>query len=72
MAYTEAGKRATMKYVKENYDRLNIKIPKGRKATVEAVAKARGESINGLVNSFLREITGLTEQEWKQNEETPG
>lgn len=69
MAYTEAGKRATMKYVKENYDRLNIKVPKGRRVTVEAIAKARGESINGLVNSFLREAAGLSEDEWKQNPE---
>lgn len=72
MAYTEAGKRATMKYVKENYDRLNIKVPKGRRATVEAVAKSQGESINGLVNRFFREAAGLSESEWKASPEEVG
>ncbi len=68
MAYTEASKKATMKYIKENCDRLEIKVPKGRKATVAAVAKERGESINGLVNAFLREAAGLSEEEWKRVE----
>lgn len=66
MAYTEAGKRASMKYIKENYDRLNIKVPKGRRSAIEAVAKAKGMSINGLVNNYLRESAGMTEAEWKQ------
>ena len=69
MAYTEANKRATMKYIKANYDRLEIKIPKGRKAAVEAHAKAKGESINGLVNALLRADMGLSEADWKQSEE---
>ena len=69
MAYTEANKRATMKYIKANYDRLEIKIPKGRKAAVEAHAKAKGESINGLVNALLRADMGLSETDWKQAEE---
>ena len=50
------------------YDRLAITIPKGRKATVESIAKERGESVNGLVNSLLRGAAGLTETEWKTNE----
>ena len=44
MAYTKAGMRAVDKYVKENYERLNIKVPKGRKAAIEAHARGRGES----------------------------
>lgn len=72
MAYTEAGKKATMKYIKGNYDRLEIKIPKGRKTAVEAAAKERGESINSLVNGFLREVTGLSEPDWKRTEADEG
>lgn len=56
----------------EAYDSLRIRIPKGRKATVEAVAKARGESINGLVNGFLREAAGLSEDDWKRTEAEEG
>ena len=49
------------------YDDLRIRIPKGRKADVEAYAKAQGESVNALVNSFLRNAVGLSEEDWKKN-----
>lgn len=66
MAITKAQQKAVSKYVANNYDRIEIKVPKGRKATVEACAKARGESVNGMVNALLMEAAGLTEAEWKQ------
>ena len=53
MAYTKAGMKATDKYVKENYDKIVAKVPKGRKAAVEAFAKENGQSVNGLVNDGL-------------------
>lgn len=56
------------KYNLKAYDRLAITIPKGRKQAVEAHAKARGESVNGLVNALLRADMGLSEDEWKQPE----
>lgn len=65
MAYTEAQKRATIKYLKANYDRIEIKVPKGRKTAVEAHAKNKGESVNSLVNALLRADMGLTEAQWK-------
>lgn len=51
------------------YDRLNIVIPKGLKGAVEAHAKRKGESVNGLVNELLRADMGLSEDEWKQRDE---
>ena len=68
MAYTKAGMRAVDKYVKENYERLNIKVPKGRKAAIEAHARGRGESVNGLVNALLRAELGMSEEAWKHGE----
>ena len=53
------------------YDRISVTIPKGRKAAVEAHAKSKGESVNGLVNALLRADMGLSEDEWKKPEETP-
>ena len=50
----------------ELYDRLNIVIPKGRKEAVEAFAKSRGESVNGLINALIRAEMGLSEEEWKK------
>ena len=66
MAYTKASMRAVDKYVKENYSRLNIKIPKAQESAVKAHASSKGESVNGLVNALLRADMGLTEAEWKQ------
>ena len=54
------------RYNAKAYDQLPIRVPKGRKATVEAYAKSRGESVNGLINALLREKLGLSEVEWKQ------
>ena len=50
------------------YDRLNIVIPKGLKGAVEAHAKRKGESVNGLVNELLRADMGLSEDEWRAKE----
>lgn len=70
MAYTKATMRAVDKYVKAKYDRIEIKVPKGRKQAVEAHAKQRGESVNGLVNALLRAEMGLSDDEWRQSDET--
>lgn len=71
MATTKAQQKAVNKYIKANYERLNITIPKGQKQAVEAHAKSKGESVNGLVNGLLRADMGLSEAEWKRAEEKP-
>lgn len=60
------------RYNAKAYDQLPIRIPKGRKADVDAYAKSRGESVNGLVNNFLREALGMTEDEWKKTSDDAG
>ena len=55
-------------YNAKAYDRLNIVIPRGRKADIEAFAILTGESVNGLINSLLREAVGMSEEEWKRKE----
>lgn len=60
------------RYNAKAYDQLPIRIPKGRKADVDAYAKHRGESVNGLVNNFLREALGMTEDEWKKTSDDTG
>ena len=70
MAYTKATMRAVDKYVKNNYDSFLVRVPKGRKQAVEAHAKQRGESVNGLVNALLRADMGLSDDEWRQSDES--
>lgn len=65
----KAATRAKNKYNAANYDNLRIVIPKGQKQAVEAHAKTKGESVNGLVNGLLRADMGLTEDEWKRTDE---
>lgn len=61
----KASTRAKNKYNAANYDNLRIVVPKGRKEEIEAFARARGESVNGLVNALLRNAMGRTEEDWK-------
>ena len=52
---SEARKKANAKYTLNAYDRLEIKVKKGRKAELKAHAAARGESLNGFVNRAIME-----------------
>ena len=64
MAYTKAGMKAVSKYMKANYDSFLVRVPKGRKRLIEAFAKEQGQSVNGLINEFLRAPVGLTSEAW--------
>ena len=71
---SDARKRANKKWNDEKmakkYDRIQLVVPKGRKADIEDYAKQRGESVNGLMNTLLQEALGLTEDEWKRTSDT--
>ena len=56
----------------KTYDDLRVRIPKGRKSEVEAYALSKGESVNGLVNKFLRDSLGMSEEDWKRPAEDSG
>ena len=53
MAVSKAQQKAVHKYVKANYDRMELTVPKGQKDTIKAHAEARGESVNGFVNRAI-------------------
>ena len=40
---------------KEHTDRINLTVPKGQKAIIQAHAQARGESISSFINRAIRE-----------------
>ena len=42
MAYTEAKKRANRKWDAENYERLNLMVPKGMNEQIKQAAEAQG------------------------------
>ena len=73
MPASKAQQRAVAKYMAANYDEIKIRVPKGRKADIDAYAKEHDESINGLMNGVLRDLLGLTEEDWKRSaEDEPG
>lgn len=62
----KASAAAKNKWNAKAYDRINLTVPKGRKATIEARANEKGESVNGYINSLIRAGVGLSEDEWKK------
>lgn len=55
MAVSKANQRAVNKYKKNNYDRIEITVPKGQRAVFQAHAAARGESVNGFIGRAISE-----------------
>lgn len=49
MAISKAQQKATAKYVAENYDRIEVKPPKGSKARWAALAEAQGKSLQRYI-----------------------
>ena len=52
---SKAQQRAVHKYVKANYDRLDLTMPKGRKEELKAHAAAQSESVNAFINRAITE-----------------
>ncbi len=55
MPASKAQQKAVAKYMKENYDTFQIRMPKGRKAALQEHAQEHGESLNGFVNRAIDE-----------------
>ncbi len=55
MPVTKAQQKSVHKYVKNNYDRLEITVPKGKKAELQTHAESKGESLNKFVNRAIDE-----------------
>lgn len=47
--YTEAQKKATIKYLEEKTDAIRIRVPKGTKDRWKGAAQTAGESLNSYI-----------------------
>ncbi len=63
MPVSKAQQKAVNKYMAANYDRVNLTLPKGRKANLQAHAQEQGESLNGFIS---RAIDGQLERDTSQ------
>ncbi len=68
MAVSKANQRAVNKYVKANYDRVNVTMPKGQKDTIKAHATALGESVNGFIGRAIMETMERDKEGGAENE----
>lgn len=50
---SKAQQKAVNKYVKNNYDRINVTFPKGQKEVIMQAATAAGESVNGYIKKAV-------------------
>ena len=55
MPASKAQQKAVSKYMKENYDLYQIRMPKGRKSDIKAHADAKKESMNGFIMRAFNE-----------------
>lgn len=55
MAISKAQQASVNKYVKSNYDRINVTMPKGRRDVIKAHAEAHSESVNAFINRAIEE-----------------
>ncbi len=69
MPVSKAQQKAVSKYMKENYDELKARIPKGQKEIIKAHAEAQGESLNAFIN---RAIVYTMEKDKGGTEEVAG
>ncbi len=52
---SKAQQKAVQKYVKKNYDRVNLTLYKGYKDKIKIHADKQGETLNGFINRAIAE-----------------
>lgn len=58
MAYSEAQKEATARYNKRAYDRIEIKVKKGKKDKIVKYANQQGKSVTQFIIDLIdKEMT---------------
>lgn len=54
-SYTEAQKRASIKYLNEKTDDIRLRVPKGDKGRYKTHAERRGKSLTALIVDLLEQ-----------------
>ena len=55
MPASKAQQKAVAKYMKDNYDELKVRVPKGDKDKIKNHAQSKGESLNGFIKRAIDE-----------------
>ena len=72
MAYTEAQKKASIKYISEKTDDIRLRVPKGLKEKYRMEAEKRGTSMTQFIISAVDEKIEREDasNEWKRKGNT--
>ncbi len=63
MPASKAQQKAVNKYMANNYDRVNLTMPKGQKERIKAHAEQRKESVNAFINRAIEETIARENRE---------
>ena len=66
MYYNEKRKAITARYVKEHLDDIKIRVPKGQREKLKAVASEMGMSMNQM---FIKAVEEYIERNYKSKNE---
>lgn len=55
LSVSEAQKKATAKYEQQNYDKVLLRLEKGKKEIIKEHAESNNESLNGFINRAIDE-----------------
>ena len=47
--------KSVNKYIQKNYDRINLTLPRGKKAEIQEHARAKGESVNAFITRAINQ-----------------
>ena len=68
MSYSEAMQRAIKKYETEKIDKVLLRMPKGKKESIQEHVSQTGESVNSFINRAIDEAIER-DQASKENSE---
>lgn len=60
---SKAQQKAVAKYMKNNYDELKVRVPKGKKEQIKSAAESSGKSLNGYINEAIDEKMQAEQEE---------
>lgn len=62
MPVSEKQKKYADKYIKNTFDEIKLRVPKGKKAEIKEFAESHGESVNAFLNRITNEAMGIDEE----------
>lgn len=69
MPVSKKQQACVTRYVKENYDRISLTVPKGTKNIIQEHVSQRGESVNAFINRAITETMELDKTKSTTQEE---